>query len=614
MSIIARVTAMLVALLTLIPGSSWGDCGEPPLGYEDYIFDLSQVPVPEIFNVGITHEDGSVIATPVHRDDTQFIIVPDDTRTANGHYHVRYICVGDGWLPVANTKLDLINLASDEEPIRVPITYKVKQGETIASLASRIGMFADSLRSWNITDRKNTDMLYPNERIFVARPAVPLRRWINPGGDKCIIPIEDQIGQMYMMPEGVRDEFHSLITASHPETVKVVSDENNPVVIDGLMYGKGTVWGPTALVWRDRTEMTADRWGPVDWPPHDPVRRYWLYRFHYCNNGAADSEALPRQRAELTVEEVPRPTPEEPTPQPPMVVMHEPEPEPEPELPDAWVQNGAAWLTHEAPMQKGEKVHHNMYFGAIEYVRPSYNGHGLTFVGYASPLNLSGLNRNDHTYAGNYRLGLGVSLLRAGNWGADADAGGYYDMAEVLYDNDRWVTPTHLRRETSGAMLHNFGAYVRPRMYGPKLTYFEGLFRKGQNLDMSVGANLKTEPARLYFEGIYTYTDTRERSRNVDGTIVTMRDALFRTGEGRLGFKPAPNFIVYGSYSQWRFNSDTWWFDHWGPGVGERWKFRKNWTQHFDLKRHTKKDVDPETGKVFRGVEWRPTIGLTYSW
>src|SRR5690606_19307123 len=140
----------------------------------------------------------------------------------------------------------------------------------------------------------------------------------------------------------------------------------------------------------------------------------------------------PQKMTELHVAEV-RPAPKPKPPQPPAVVMHEPEPEPE--LPDAWVQNGAAWLTYEAPMQKDEKVHHNVYFGAIEYVRPSYNGHGFTFVGYASPLNLSGLNRNDHTYAGNYRLGLGISLLRTGNWGADADAGGYYDMDEVLYDN-----------------------------------------------------------------------------------------------------------------------------------------------------------------------------------
>ncbi len=623
--------AIFVALLMLMCfGQSLAECTQPPLESGQQVYTLKDVKTDQpdgMILVGLASPSGGVVSTRVSKD-SHFVLERTNADAFWEYYSVRYYCDGDEWVGVSGTTLKLQRRAKQPEPVQLPKIRQVKAGESWGVLAREAGVSVEMLKTWNQVER---DVVYNTEHVFVSDPgAEQVRRWNFALGDPSglnylekayVDSLKSEYGDplpgrvilrhhiMLMdVPEPVRQDWISIVEASIPDTVWMFSSEAEPQILNALVFGglksdEVKVWGKTACFWKDARTLE-----PIDslltaeypWVDHES-QRYFLYQFLDCQNGAYIS--IPLEYEGVTEVE------ERAVVTPPAAVIPKTEP-PKVGKPADWVENGTVWLTYERVQPENANHQNNLFSGVEWVVRPGYTRSG---IGLVMRTTQDLLNKD---YAGEYRLGLRFKIYsQAHAWFVLPEAGGWYGARQMTYRTYTHDDPDWIEWEDHARFFDGYGWYGRLIGVAPQFSYMDIVYRQGNNLSSEFKGELTTEPNSLYAKASYGKTRTPELSRGADGETITFPLSEMETREGRLGLKPWSNLVLYGSWSDWRFDSPIWSFDWWGPGAGAEWRINGHWRTTIDVKRFNHAlNRDLKLGEVYDDPQWRVTAGVNYGW
>lgn len=596
---------VLVALVIITSAVS-AECVQPD----------SDKTVVTLKDVRLANNAATVYVGVVDRDRFTWVAVPKEANfiveeTGKDGYwryfRIDAYCDGTNWVLVDGTILKLGRFERSPTPVQLPPTREVKQGDSWKKISKETGIPADSLRAWNGLDRRH---VIPGEHLFTAAPPdrTIVRRWEILGGAPAKIPLLKQVEKL-KVPDQVRNEWKTMIAATSPDTVWMVSTPEAPLFHDGLCFDYDIVWPKTVCFWKEpETLAPIDSTLALEFPPVDfEGNRYYLYRYLACNNAAFSVFPLELE-AETELAERPAIKPPEPGREPIPVVAEIPE---KPKAkPWDWVENGTIWLTYER-MEPEHGSPQNSGYSGIEWVaRPSYESQGFSIV-LRSHQDLM-----DKNYSGQYRGGLRFRLYsRTYNWFVLPEAGGWYQADQLSYYTFTRVHRDTLRMEEKARFFDGYGWYGRVIGLGPGLSYLDAVYRQGNHVRKDLKAEFTGEPWFLYGKAAYGYTGSRERSRNFGHDTVSFPADTMRTQEFRVGLKPWSNLVLYGAWNDWKFESPIWAFRWWGPGAGVEWRLNHFWRFAADFKDFSHaRSWDRQIDRRYDDTHWRLYLTARRNW
>ncbi len=612
-----QLTVLLFVCALVFSANALAQCTQPPVGT---VINLKTVSLPNGRNtvdVGVLVND-RVVRIPVPKA-TDFCVEQTGKDAFWVKYRVLAYCDSTNWVAVQDTKLELKRSEKQPEPIRLPPTRVVKPGEGWKTLSKELGVPADTLRAWNGLERRH---VLPGEHIFTAAPAdkTVIRRWEflkgAPAKKKLIKQIEDP---RVPVPEYVKNEWKSLIEASRPDTVRMYSTPEHPLFHDFICYGDDVVWLKTVCFWKDpKTLEPITMTLALEYPPVDyQGNRYYLYQYLACNNAAGSIIPIVDEGStEVTVQP---PATEEKKPEPPTTTDQAPPPR---ETSHEFVQGGVWWLDYRYAQggkdRKGNLDRQHSFLGGLEWLPriSGYDGWGrLRDLSTVVRIEQASLDKNH--VSGEYRLGGRGWILgdEAGSWRTGFEAGAWYLASQREFVNYQQISPSTIEAREDARYFDGYGGYGRILGITPKLGYYEGMFKRGTNLDREIAGSFSIEPHPLYFRASYDVQYRRGQSRHFDNQTLSFPADTMQVFEGRIGYKFNHYVIVYASYDSWSYDNPSWSFDWRGPGIGIEYRINRWWR----LKGHFKylndaTDRDLVNGKVYHTDRQWAGIGLDHSW
>ncbi|MDD5342710.1 MAG: hypothetical protein PHI73_05265 [Patescibacteria group bacterium] len=573
------VLAVLVALVVLTTGSAvFAQCEQPPYGK---VVNLANVTMP---GGGNMVEVGQLVDSRITR-----IQVPKDGNFAVEQvggdafwveYRVLAYCKGSEWIPVQDTKLDIRRTEKQPEPIQLPPTRVVKKGESWQEIAKEAGVSEEDIKRFNqATGRKPK----ADAKIFMAQPSDVLRTWNFANGDPAGIELKDQL-RLMNVPEQVRAQWESIIGGNQPDSVWMYSTESKPLVLDALIFGGRfskdvKSWGRTVCYWKDaKNHKPIDRLVALQYDPVDlGDYRYYLYQFVDCQNGAFVRVPLSYEGStDVTIQQPPPVS----TAAPPTQTVATPITAP-PETSHNFVQGGVWWLDYRlAYADVRDDAYQHSVFGGLEWLPriSGYDGWG-PFCDMSTVIRVEQAVMDKNHVSGEYRLGGRAWILGdlQGLWRTGFEPGAWYLSSQREYVQYTNVTPTLIHAQEKAKYFDGYGWYGRILGITPQLGYYEMTYKRGTNLDYSLGGNYTVEPGKFYFRASYDRALRKEQARHFDGQTLSFSADTMRVFEGRIGIKPVDKLVLYASYDSWSYDSQVWSFDWNGPGAGFEYRFNRYW-------------------------------------
>lgn len=455
--------------------------------------------------------------------------------------------------------------------------------------------------------------------------------WKRAGGDPAGIPREEQIKYLPVWGD-VAKKWDKQLRTVHPDTVWIVSTVEKPTYLDVLTWGgrRNNVFkvrGPVKIDLRDSTGAHIDSVQALQWPAvvHEN-EEYVLLQFLVCTNVGYYKCTAPPE-AEMPPEEPPQEPPvakappdsipSEPPPEEPPTVETPPEEIPfEPADAANIVVNGTAWLTGEFVDGKNGGNHTNGFTGTEIIVRKSYGDHNLGLVLRAGggAIGQPDANGSFQTAGGLLRAGLRLPLKDPTEWGIAAEAGGYTDAQQLVWRDERFVTPTHMHWQERRNTVSDAGAYLRTVGYGPRTLTWDARLGTGKRLRHEIEASASGSP-RPRIQVRAGFHENRYKDRTVNGPDreFTFPNSTFRTLEGFVGYRPKLNHVVSIGWKEWKYHSPIWEFDWQGPAVAYDWKINMPWRFRGEATRFSDtREYDPRSHLTDTNDHTRITLGLNY--
>lgn len=544
----------------------------------------------------------------------------------------------------------LAALEGQEPPVTDDVTAGTDECAELPALAENLGQAADTL----LADARTRGMVNPlaipsadqpqptADSASTAKPkalrfrAVPgMLNWRNLGGDPAGIPLDEQILHM-SVPDTVRAVWKKMLDDKvKPDTVWMKSPKDQPLYVHNLAFGGRTndVFKVRELAkcnWIDhKTGARIDSTQALRYP--DVAYQgvvYTLIQFVICTNGAdLECAALRPGPPEGEIPPPPTPpitkTPPDTIPPPPPPAKKPPKGEiPPEEIPFEpaeaanIVVNGTAWLTGEYVDGKNGGNHTNGFSGTEIIIRKSYSDHnlGLVLRVGGGAIGQPDANGSFQTAGGLLRAGLRLPLKDPTDWGFAAEAGGYADAQQLVWRDERFVTPTHLHWQERRNTVSDAGGYLRTVGYGPRTLVWDARIGTGKRLRHEIEASASGSPRpRIQIRAGFHENQYKDRTVKGPDREFTFPNSTFRTIEGFVGYRPKLNHVVSIGWKEWKYHSPIWEFDWQGPALAYDWKISMPWRFRGEATRFLDtSEYDPRSRHKDTNDHTRFTLGLNY--
>ncbi len=429
--------------------------------------------------------------------------------------------------------------------------------------------------------------------------------WQRVGVEPCTgIPVENQLNR-HDLPIPLTAK-RKLVDAVRAGSVKDITIPRG-AEFNYASYRNG--WrGRTMTDWVDREFVDAEEYRVVD-----GGTEYVLCVASDCNNALVRINSLPEKEHTMTRVRTKRALAAAVPETAPAATKEIPEPE----VSREWAQNGTMWIHAERVEQTESKQFQNNGFSGLEWVvRPrSYYGllkeYDLAFVLRLSP---NMLNRN---FTANTRLGARAMVLALPKMPLFVltEAGWWLDATQLTRRVVTRVEADRVFWEERRKMFNGNGPYGRVLVVGPLLSYVEGTYRTGTNLDQELSAVVTLEPGPVYARVEQSDQRNKERSGTDDAFPLTFPADRMRIRGAYLGPKFSDHFVLYGSWNDWEYSNAQWVGRFWGPGAGAEWRLNRRFRVVGDFKYFTHAvEQDRIYGTRYSDKPWRVKTGINLSW